>query len=104
MSDTQLSLPFQSHSTTSREAAESAQGSAGSQRREVWSFLVGRGKNGATDEEIQNMLDLNPNTERPRRIELVNSGLVRDSGATRLTQSRRNAVVWVVVEERVEAA
>lgn len=102
--DTQLGLPFQSHSKTSKEAAVAIEGSAGTLRHQVWGFLVGRGDAGATDEEIQNMLELNPSTQRPRRIELVNGGLVRDSGRTRLTQSRRKATVWEIVAKQEEAA
>lgn len=102
--DTQITLPFQRHSATSRDAAISAEGSAGTLRRQVWSFLMERGTSGATDEEIQTMLELNPSTERPRRIELVNVGLVRDSGRTRLTQSRRKATVWEIVAKVEEAA
>lgn len=100
----QIALPFQRHSATSRDAAISAEGSAGSLRRQVWSFLMERGQAGATDEEIQTMLEINPSTQRPRRIELVNGGLVRDSGRTRLTQSRRKATVWEIVAKVEEAA
>ena len=36
--------------------------------------------------------------ETPRRWELVNAGLVRDSGMRRKTRSRRNAAVWIATE------
>lgn len=49
-----------------------------------------------TDEEIADCLGLNPSTARPRRIELVKAGLVRDSGMQRLTRANRWAVVWDV--------
>lgn len=101
----QIALPFQRHSATSKEAAIAAEGSAGSLRRQVWSFLMERGASGATDEEIQTLEDIPANTERPRRRELEQAGLVRDSGRTRLTASGRKAVVWVVVEgKQTEAA
>jgi hypothetical protein len=54
-----------------------------------------RSSGGATDEEGLFASGFNVNTYRPRRVELVGLGLVRDSGERRLTQSRRRAIVWV---------
>jgi hypothetical protein len=62
----------------------------------VLTFLVCRADYGATDEEIQFVVGMNPSTQRPRRIELVRMGLVRDSGTTRLTRAGRKATVWVI--------
>ncbi len=92
-----LPAPCQSHSATSREAARMAEPAAGTQRARVLGMLRGRGTSGATDEQIQLFLNMNPSTQRPRRIELVAAGLVADSGRTRLTRSGRSAVVWVYV-------
>ena len=89
--------PFQAHSATSREAAEQIEGDAGTLRQHVLKFLQQCGKLGATDEEIQRALKMNPSTERPRRIELRKGGLVVDSGRYRLTRSKRRATVWVVL-------
>ncbi len=50
-----------------------------------------------TDQEIQEVLELDPSTERPRRVELVRMFLVRDSGLRRLTRSGRHATVWEAV-------
>jgi len=50
---------------------------------------------GLTDEEIAGRLQMNPSTERPRRIELARRGLIVEAG-TRRTSSGRNAVVWRV--------
>jgi hypothetical protein len=61
----------------------------------VLDYITKKEADGATDEEIQVALKLSPNTERPRRIELVAQGLVEKSGITRLTSSRRKAAVWV---------
>lgn len=63
-------------------------------RQRIYAFLVERGEDGATDEEMQGWLDMNPSTQRPRRIELVTSGQVYDSGLTRKTLSGRSATVW----------
>lgn len=93
-------LPAQRHSPTSVAAAERAEpAAAATQRRAVLDFLRGRGADGATDEEIQVALSLNPSGERPRRIELVRGGFVRDSGTTRPTRSGCKAVVWTASTE-----
>lgn len=85
--------PFQPHSETSKDAADSIRPSTASLREKVYALIAS--SSGMTDEEIQVALDMNPSTERPRRIELVNAGRVRDSGRTKATRSGRQAVVWV---------
>ena len=47
-----------------------------------------------SDQELQTVLGMDPNTERPRRVELVQRGLVRDSGRRTVTTSGRKAIVW----------
>lgn len=89
---TQMVL-FQPHSATSRAAAQRYAPIAGGARRRVFDAIAGA-FNGLTDEEQQDMLQLNPSTQRPRRIELQRAGLVTDSGATRKTRSGMAAVVW----------
>ena len=86
--------PAQAHSPTSVAAADAIMECADTKRVAVWGFI--QGMKGATDEEIQHALGMNPSTERPRRIELVRMGLVVDSGETRKTASGRSAVVWKV--------
>lgn len=93
MFETPETLPFQAHSGTSRAAAEEMRGSAKTDREAVL-IVIQQSNHGRTDEEIQRMLKLNPSTERPRRIELVQAGKVRDSGRTRKTKSGRAAAVW----------
>jgi hypothetical protein len=88
-------IPAQRHSATSVEAAEAIEPKVGTLRRAVLQFIRQRGSDGATDEEIQLALNWNPSTQRPRRVELCNLGLVRDSGRTRLTKAGRKAVVWI---------
>lgn len=92
----QTDLPFQKHSPTSREAAQGARPVAGLLRENVLAFIRSRGEEGATDQEIQEALALDPSTQRPRRVELVQAGLVWNSGKTRKTRSGREAVVWVI--------
>jgi len=91
--------PFQPHSETSREAAQSIEPVMGTERARVLEFLRSIGAIGATDEEQQLGMDMSPNTQRPRRIELCNTHppLVIDSGLTRRTISGRQAVVWVAM-------
>ena len=70
-------------------------------RRQVLAFVRGKGAHGATDDEIQAALDLNPSTQRPRRVELERAGFVREAPGklTRPTASGRQAIVWVSVPE-----
>lgn len=87
--------PAQAHSRTSRTAGRMAKVSAATLRADVLAFLRLRGVEGATDEEIQEALDLPGNTERPRRGELVRMEMVEDSHRTRKTHSGLLAVVWI---------
>ena len=89
---------YQPHSDTSREAAERIEPTAGTLRRKVLDYM--RVVREATDERMQDELRLNPSTQRPRRIELVASGHLRDSGRTALTKSGRKAVLWQIVDEQ----
>ena len=52
----------------------------------------------STDEEIQGWTELSPSSERPRRGELVEMGIVEESGEVRPTKSGRNATVWTLVK------
>ena len=91
---TQSELPFQHHSETSRLAAESVCSIAKTLRERVFREIAARGPTGATDDEVQVTLAMNPSTQRPRRIELVAARRVQDSGVKRKTRSGRLAVVW----------
>ena len=86
--------PFAKGSDTSREAAASLTNTA-TLRNKVYAVIEAGGEHGATDQEVQARLRIPPNVETPRRWELVNAGLVRDSGLRRKTKSLRNATVWV---------
>lgn len=81
---------------TQRTAAIMAYPKTGTWRRKVLNIITLCGDVGATDEEIQDALRMNPSTQRPRRVELVEGGWIVDSGRRRMTRSRREAVVWVV--------
>lgn len=87
--------PFQRHSDTSREAAVSVIGNAATLRRKVYEAIFSAGSHGMTDEELQTSLAMNPSTQRPRRVELVDAKAVVDSQRRRHTSSGRLAVVWI---------
>ena len=89
--------PFQAHSATSRHAAIDIQLKAGTLRASVYEAIALAGGAGLTDEQIGQQTRMSGDTVRPRRIELVQQGLVRDSGQRRDTASGRQAVVWVCV-------
>ena len=84
--------PYQAHSETSIMAAESVRGQAGNLRELVLAALR---LMPMTDEELAEFCHLNPNTCRPRRIELVQRGLVMAAGTT-VGRSGRKATVWSV--------
>ena len=87
---------FAAGSRTSKAAAAAIGGKAVSLRQAVLNFVRSRREHGATDQEICGGLDIPSDTGRPRRCELVNAGLLVDSGRTRLTRSGRAATVWVL--------
>ena len=89
-------MKFQQNSATSRAAAVKILATADTLRGDVYRFIVQFGDWGATDEEIQIGLRLNPSTQRPRRVELVEVGVIEDSQKKRRTASGRWAVVWSV--------
>jgi hypothetical protein len=62
------------------------------------------GSGGLTDEEIEDALGIGGNTERPRRKELEEAGLILDSGATRPTSTGKAAIVWVAAGLAEEVA
>lgn len=91
-------LKAQMQSKTSVAAAVAAEPSKGSTRAAVLAMLRRLGAHGATDEQMQRSLRMNANTQRPRRVELVEAGLVVDSEMVRKTTFGRPAVVWVAVQ------
>jgi hypothetical protein len=64
-------------------------------QRRVYEFIRDQGETGATDEECQRALAMNPSSQRPRRGELAEGGLIIEGG-TRPTASKRKATVWRV--------
>lgn len=90
------SAPYQPHSETSKEAAERIEPNAGTLKAKVLAFIRRYGP--VTDEMIQRELDLDGDTERPRRIKLVQQGFVRNSGEKYKTSKGGNATLWEAVK------
>lgn len=79
---------------TSRAAAERVYPKSGSIRLKVYEFLIRRGMDGATDQEIERNLNLDGNTVRPTRKTLEQDGLIIDAGFTRANHNGNQCVVW----------
>ena len=79
---------------TSRDAANRVYPRSGSIRLEVYEFLIRRGLDGATDQEIESNLNLDGNTVRPTRKTLEQDELIVDSGTTRSNHNGNQCIVW----------
>lgn len=88
--------PSVAGSDTSVAAAKQIEPVSGALRRAVLAFIRDHGP--VTDEEIQLSLGMGANTERPRRRELQQMGMIQDSGKTKPTLSGRKAVAWVLAQ------
>ncbi|TPV94878.1 MAG: helix-turn-helix transcriptional regulator [Myxococcales bacterium FL481] len=84
-----------SHPETSHAAARRAKPGSGSARMRVLRCIAQT--DGLTDQEIQQRLGMRESTQRPRRVELAEAGLIETHG-TRKTESGRSAQVWRVTE------
>lgn len=92
--------PHQAHSATSKAAAVAIVSDRNTLRKQVYEFIKSKGLNGATDEEIQDGLGMNPSTQRPRRVELWTDGkIVKNGECKRPTKSGRLASVWQAWED-----
>lgn len=78
---------------TSIAAAKRQESKSAKDRAKILAFLEFMP---ATDEELQRMLPMEPNTERPRRRELALSGKIMDSGKRHKGASGEDAIVWKV--------
>lgn len=83
---------------TSHVSAHRIAGYAKTLRAQVLAMLRDCGAFGATDQEMQEALNLPSNTQIPRRWELVKAGAVVPSGFKRKTRSNCPAAVWVLAE------
>ena len=81
-------------SDTSRLAAAQLT-NPGTKRAAVLRFIESRGREGATDDEIQLGLGMSPSTERPRRIELFEARLIARGIFRRMTRTGRWADAYL---------
>lgn len=89
--DNQTSLPFAAGSETSREAAERMAEQPTRIRRDHESILNVLLSGPKTDREIQTILNMSGDTQRPRRGELVAMGRVVNTG-----QRRERSTLWSI--------
>ena len=89
--DNQTSLPFAAGSETSREAAERMAEQPTRIRRDHESILNVLLSGPKTDKEIQSILNMSGDTQRPRRGELVAMGRVVNTG-----QRRERSTLWSI--------
>ena len=86
------------HPDTSHVAAAKIHLHSGTARRRVLE-TVAANRNGLTDEQIQALLVMPANTQRPRRIELVRAGYLRDSTRRNRTLSGTWSIVWEITDD-----
>jgi len=101
---TELTQPHtitgRTHPATSVDAAARALGRTSAARYRVLAALYERP---STDEELQAALGLGANSERPRRVELVDLGLVAATGHRRPTSTGALSMVWATTGHGVLA-
>lgn len=79
-------------SATSKAAADAIRPERQKKLAQVYDWLRLNGP--ATDEEMQDGIPMSPNTQRPRRVELVALGRVYATTDRRQTRAGREATVW----------
>lgn len=89
--------PAQRHSHTSIAAAVAIEPHIGPLHRKILDYLAAHPE-GATDDQMQEDLRMNPSTQRPRRIELERAGRIENFACSRPTRSGRQALVWHAVK------
>ena len=88
-----------SNPTTSRAAAQRIAPFLTKRRLEVYALILGAGSRGLEDTEAADSMGFDASRQySPRRKELVDAGLVVDSGRTRKTPRGQDATVWVASE------
>jgi hypothetical protein len=89
--------PHQRHSDTSVAAAKAVAPKFGKQTMSVLEVIT-KAKQGMTDLEGQEHMQMSGDSYRPCRVELTKKGYIEDSMERRLTKSKRKAVVWRVTD------
>lgn len=89
--------PYFHRSPTSQNAAKAVRPSVRSQVARVFDFIDSHGDYGATDREIQHGLELDGNSQRPRRVWLQKHGFVTTKGIP--AEVRDRSTVWVTTSK-----
>lgn len=76
---------------TSRDAAQKVLPKSGTQRAKVYDAIKAAGESGLTDAEVLLHVRINGNSIRPRRLELVEQGLIEAAG------QRNGFTIWRAV-------
>lgn len=96
--DPQPQMPPHNGTPTSKDAARSMIGRAGTDRVRIVEFL---GSKPSTTDEVEVALNMSHQSASPRIWDLQGNGghpiSIRDSGIKRKTRSGRMAVVWEVI-------
>lgn len=91
------------HPETAKRARDEIRPHVTGLRRRVLDCICAFGPGGATDDQIQDHTGILLQTEIPRRRELVELGLVKNSGQRRKTRSGRNAILWVTTDCTIQS-
>jgi len=89
--------PFHNRTLPSRAAAESARSFVRSQAVQICEYIESQGDHGASDKEIQTVLAMDGNSQRPRRVWLRDHGFIQAKGEPEDIVLRDGATVWVSV-------
>ena len=89
-----MTLPYQKHSQTSKEAAEKNT-TAANIRSDVLAIIINANFEGCISDEIADLMDKIPNMIASRLQELETAGLIVRMTKTRKTRSKRNANIYV---------
>jgi hypothetical protein len=86
---------FENGVWTSEVAAKMAEGIKVNNQNRIYAYLRDCGDHGATDQEIQDILGIDGNSERPARRQLEKDKRVRRTPRWRFTRAKRPAIIWV---------
>lgn len=92
-------LPYQSHSETSKEAAEKKT-DAGADRKKILNMIRAKENFGLTNDQISERLGHDSSFYSPRLIELERAGDIVKLTFTRHTRKKRQANIYVCSEFR----
>ncbi|MDB4614154.1 hypothetical protein OAH18_00550 [bacterium] len=96
--------PYHNGTQTSRCAADAVRPQVKKQAIRVHNYIVDCGNLGATDAEMQTVLGLSGDSQRPRRRWLEQHGYIKYASCCRMTENNRPAKVWIATGKMFEVA